>query len=103
MSLEDNYKQFETFLSSLNLSEKEILLFISNYLLKNINNYENLDKIFGIQDIPVLSSYDNFYAIKQAREYHEDNLSLEIAKIAHNLLYVSNRVQFMEEELYARK
>lgn len=103
MSLEDNFNSFEQFLTSLNLSEKEVLLFLSNYLLKNMSKYEELDRVYSINEEPVLDSYVNYHTIKQAREYHEDSIPLELAKISHNLLYVSNRIQIMDEELYGRK
>lgn len=102
MSLEDNFKSFEQFLTSLNLSEKEILIFLSNYLLQSMQKYEELDRVYSINEEPVLDSYGNYYAIKQAREYHTDSIPLELAKISHNLLYVANRIQTMDEELYGR-
>jgi hypothetical protein len=103
MSLEDNYQAFETFIKTLNLSEKEVLLFLSNFLLKNMDKYEELDKVYGINEKPVLDTYSNYYLINQAREYHYDSLPIELAKIAHNLLYVFNRIQVMDETLYGRK
>lgn len=102
MSLEDNFKDFDSYIKSKNLTEKETLLFISNYLLNNISIYENLDKVYGINEEPLLSDYVNYAAIKQAREYHPDSIPLELSKIAHNLLYVYNRLQLMEEAQYGR-
>ena len=102
MSLEDNYQAYEEFLKKLNLSEKETLLFISNYLLKNMDKYESLDRVYGINETPILDNYENFYNIRQVREYHPDSIPLELAKIAHNLLYVFNRLQLMDETLYGK-
>lgn len=102
MSLEDNYQAYEEFLKKLNLSEKETLLFISNYLLKNMDKYESLDKVYGINETPILDNYENYHNIRQVREYHPDSIPLELAKIAHNLLYVFNRLQLMDESLYGK-
>lgn len=102
MSLEDNFKDFDSYIKSKNLTEKETLLFISNYLLNNIDIYENLDKVYGINEQPLLDDYSNYAAIRQMREYHPDSIPLELAKIAHNLLYVYNRLQLMEEAQYGR-
>lgn len=102
MSLEDNFKDFDSYIKTKNLSEKETLLFISNYLLNNISIYENLDKVYGISETPLVEDYSNYASIKEMREYHTDSIPLELAKIAHNLLYVYNRLKLMEEAQYGR-
>lgn len=101
-NLENNYKLFEQFLSDQNLSDKDTLLFIANYFLKNISKYEDLDKVYAINEEPLIASYDNFSLIKQALELSPDSFPLELAKISHNLLYLYNKIHIMDQAIYGK-
>lgn len=103
MILEDQLNKLEDHLRSESISDKDTLLLFSNYLLRNIKNYENIDLNSKRLSQISLLNYNNFYEIKSLLEFNSESISLELGKTIHKLIYLFNQIQLEEEKQYGRK
>lgn len=99
----DQLSQFEKQLQELKISDVESLLLFANLLIKKLPSFEEVDLYSKRLPEIALSDYTDFYVIKNHLEFNPDSLSLEVALVAHKLLYLFNQIKLEEEKKYGRK
>ena len=102
MSLDTKYEELEKYILEKSLTEKEVLLFLANFLFHNIHVYENIDKSFGLYTESPLTDYIDYLSVQNMAEYHEESNALDVANVAHRLLYIYNRIKITEDSKYAK-
>ena len=103
MISEDQLNKLEKLLKSEKVSDADVLLLFSNFLLRNIKQYENID--LNSKRLPsiFLQDYNNFYKINTLVEHNNQSISLELGLLIHKLIYLYNQIQLEEEKQYGRK
>ena len=99
----DQLSKFERHLQALKISDVEALLLFANLLLNKLPSFEEVDLYSKRLPEVVLEDYSDFYNIKNHKEFYPDSLSLEVAIVAHKLLYLFNQIKLEEEKKYGRK
>lgn len=103
MISEDQLNKLEELLTSEKVSDPDVLLLFSNYILRHIKQYENIDLNSKRLSKIFLEDYTNFYKIQTLIEHNNQSISLELGIISHKLIYLYNQIQLEEEKQYGRK
>lgn len=103
MSLETHLKYLQEYFDTNEVSEKDILVLFSNYLLNNIKKYENIDLSAKLIPNTLLDDYTNYSDVRNMSEYFPKSVSIQIADILHKLIYIYNQIRLEEDKLYGNK
>ena len=97
-NLQNKYDDFINYLN--NYNNTEILYFISNYLLNISQYYLNIDKKLNLISNDIELNFDDFESINEVVIFNKKANSLQLAYIAHQLLFINKQYQLKEQNIY---
>ena len=96
-NLQNKYDDFINYLD--NYNNTEILYFISNYLLKLSQQYLCIDKKHNLISNDIELNFEDFESLNQVINFNKKAYSLQIAYMAHQLLFINKQYQ-LKTQLY---
>lgn len=103
MITQDQLSKIDKYLKTQKVSDTEALLLFANLLLARLSSFEEVDLYSKRIPEKLIEDYSDFYNIKNHLEFYPDSLSLDVAVVAHKLLYLFNQIKLEEEKKYGRK